>query len=55
MTGASAKFEFLLTEGAEQYLEAIHDYISEFDYVAKIDKLRTAIDAIVAEIQGDAA
>ena len=34
MVGTSAKFEVLLTEGAEQDLEAIHDYISEFDCVA---------------------
>jgi toxin ParE1/3/4 len=34
MAGTSAKFEILLTEGAEQDLEAIHDYISEFDCVA---------------------
>ena len=31
MAGTSAKFEVLLTEGAEQDLEAIQDYISEFD------------------------
>ena len=34
MTGTPAKFEVLLTAGAEQDLEAIHDYISEFDCVA---------------------
>ena len=34
MPGTTAKFEVLLTEGAEQDLEAIHDYISEFDCVA---------------------
>lgn len=34
MFGPSAKFEVLFTEGAEQDLEAIHDYISEFDCVA---------------------
>jgi len=33
MTEASAKFEVLLTEGAEQDLESIHDYISDFDCV----------------------
>ena len=33
MAGTSAKFEVLLTKGAEQDLEAIHDYISEFDSV----------------------
>jgi toxin ParE1/3/4 len=30
----SGRFEVLLTQGAEQDLEAIHDYISEFDCVA---------------------
>lgn len=34
MAGTSAKFEVVLTEGTEQDLEAIHDYISEFDCVA---------------------
>jgi toxin ParE1/3/4 len=34
MAGTPAKFEVLLTVGAEQDLEAIHDYISEFDCVA---------------------
>ncbi len=34
MAGTPAKFEVLLTAGAEQDLEAIHDYISEFDCVA---------------------
>ena len=34
MAGTPAKFEVLLTEGAELDLEAIHDYISEFDCVA---------------------
>ena len=34
MARAPAKFEVLVTEGAEQDLEAIRDYISEFDCVA---------------------
>ena len=34
MAGAPSKFEVLLTEGAEQDLESIHDYIAEFDCVA---------------------
>ncbi len=34
MTGTPAKFEVLLTQGAEQDLEAIYDYIAEFDCVA---------------------
>ena len=34
MTGASAKFQVLLTEGAEQDLESVHDYITEIDGAA---------------------
>ena len=34
MADRPARFQVVLTEGAEQDLEAIHDYISEFDSVA---------------------
>ena len=34
MAGTPARFDVLLTKGAEQDLEAIHDHISEFDCVA---------------------
>ena len=33
MAGTPARFEILLTEGAEQDLESLHDYISEYDSV----------------------
>ena len=50
MAGSSAKFEVLLTEGAEQDLEAIHDYISEFDCVANanyvLDELMSAVESL---------
>ena len=50
MAGASAKFEVLLTEGAEQDLEAIHDYISEFDCVANanyvLDELMDVVESL---------
>ena len=50
MAGISAKFEVLLTEGAEQDLEAIHDYISEFDCVANanyvLDKLMDVAESL---------
>lgn len=50
MTGTSAKFEVLLTEGAEQDLEALHDYISEFDCVANanyvLDKLMDIVESL---------
>ena len=44
MAGKSAKFEVLLTQGAEQDLEAIHDYICEFDCVANAND---ALDALM--------
>ena len=50
MTGTSAKLEVLLTEGAEQDLEAIHDYISEFDCVANanyvLDELMDVVESL---------
>jgi len=43
-------FEVLLTEGAEQDLEAIHDYIAEFDCVANanhvLDELLQAVESL---------
>ena len=50
MAGKPAKFEVLLTEGAEQDLEAIHDYISEFDCVANanyvLDELVDVVESL---------
>ena len=50
MAGTSAKFEVLLTEGAEQDLEAIHDYIAEFDCVANanyvLDELMGTVESL---------
>ncbi len=50
MADISAKFEVLLTEGAEQDLEAIHDYISEFDCVPNandvLDKLMGIVESL---------
>ena len=50
MVGAGSRFEVLLTEGAEQDLEAIHDYIAEFDCVANanyvLDQLMDAVDSL---------
>lgn len=46
----AGKFEVLLTEGAEQDLEAIHDYISEFDCVANanyvLDELMGVVESL---------
>ena len=50
MAGTSAKFDVLLTEGAEQDLEAIHDYIAEFDCVANanyvLDELMFVVESL---------
>ena len=50
MACASGKFEVLLTEGAEQDLEAIHDYISEFDCVVNanyvLDELMNVVESL---------
>jgi toxin ParE1/3/4 len=50
MPGKPDKFEVVLTAAAEQDLEAIHDYISEFDCVANanrvLDSLMVAVDGL---------
>jgi toxin ParE1/3/4 len=50
MASAPAKFEVLLTSGAEQDLEAIHDYIAEFDCMANanyvLDELMDVVESL---------
>jgi toxin ParE1/3/4 len=50
MTGAPVEFEVLLTEGAEQDLEAIHDYLSEFDSVANANHVLDELMALMASL-----
>jgi len=50
MAGTPAKFEVLLTDGAEQDLEAIHDYISEFDCVANANHVLDELMEVVASL-----
>ncbi len=50
MAGTSAKFEVLLTEGAEQDLEAIHDYISEFACVANANHVLNELMDVVESL-----
>ncbi|CBL47257.1 Plasmid stabilisation system protein, potential toxin ParE [gamma proteobacterium HdN1] len=50
MAGTSAKFEVLLTEGAEQDLEAIHRYISEFDCAANANDVLDALMDVVESL-----
>ncbi len=47
MTGAPVEFEVLLTQGAEQDLEAIYDYIAEFDCVANANHLLDQLMRVV--------
>lgn len=49
MAGVPAEFEVLLTSGAEQDLEAIHDHISAFDSVASANAV---LDALMAVVEG---
>ena len=50
MPAVPRKFEILLTRGAEQDLEAIHDYICEFDSVPKADRALDALLDVVASL-----
>lgn len=50
MAGAPAKFEVLLTEGAEQDLEALHGYISDFDCVANANYVLDELMAVVESL-----
>ena len=50
MTGKARRYEVLLTQGVEQDLESIHDYIAEFDSVANanhvLDRLTEVVDGL---------
>lgn len=50
MAGASARFPVLLTEGAEQDLESIHNYIAEFDCVANANDVLDALMGVVESL-----
>jgi len=50
MASGSEKFQVLLTQGAEQDLESIYDYIAEFDCVANanhvLDQLQEVVESL---------
>ena len=50
MASKSAEFEVLLTQGAEQDLEAIYDYICEFDGVASANYVLDALMDVVENL-----
>lgn len=50
MTRSSARFEVLLTNGAERDLESIYDYISEFDSVSDANHVLDQLMAIAKSL-----
>ena len=50
MAGKYAKFEILITQGAEQDLEAIYDYICEVDSVASANYVLDALMDVVENL-----
>lgn len=47
MTGKARRYEVLLTQGAEQDLESIHDHIAEFDSVANANHVLEGLIEVV--------
>lgn len=47
MAGSPSTYEVLLTDAAERDLEAIYDYISEFDCVANADHVLDRLTKVV--------
>ena len=47
MAARTARYEVLLTQGAEQDLESIHDYIAEFDSGANANRVLDRLMAVV--------
>lgn len=50
MASRPAKFEVLLTVGAEQDLEAIHDYMAEFDCIANANDVLNQLMKVVKSL-----
>jgi toxin ParE1/3/4 len=49
MVGRRTRYEVLLTQGAEHDLEALHDYICDFDSVANANHV---LDRLMQLVQG---
>lgn len=50
MANPPARYKVLLTDGAEQDLELIYDYIAEFDCVASANRVLDQLMAIVESL-----
>ena len=49
MAGRPTRYEVLLTQGAEQDLESIHDYIAEFD---SVENANHVLDRLMEVVEG---
>jgi toxin ParE1/3/4 len=50
MRGRTGRFTVVLTEGAEQDLESIYDYIAEFDCAANADYVLDQLSGVVENL-----
>ena len=50
MSGPGASYEVLLTEGAEQDLESIYDYIAEFNCTANAEHMLDQLMDVVGSL-----
>lgn len=50
MAGESTNFEVLLTEGAEQDLEALYDYVSKFDCASNAHHLLCELASVTENL-----
>lgn len=50
MAGRPGRYEVLLTQGAEQDLASLHDYIAEFDCLANADYVLDQLLEVVEEL-----
>jgi toxin ParE1/3/4 len=50
MRGQTGRFTVVLTEGAEQDLESIYDYIAEFDCAANADYVLDQLSSVVENL-----
>lgn len=50
MVGKTIRYEVMLTRGAEQDLESIHDHIAEFDCVANANRILDRLMEVVAKL-----
>lgn len=50
MASRPGRYEVLLTRGAEQDLESIHDYIAEFDCVANANRVLDQLMEVVTNL-----